>query len=70
MQKYLKYTHAASRGYSLQKQYTLDELKKDMDLEMIKIHFEPINFEWEEPKVEAEKPKLINSSPKEKIEKQ
>lgn len=48
VKKILKYNHPAAMGYDLTKTYDLDDLKKVWSLEMIKIIFEPVNFEWME----------------------
>lgn len=48
MGKYLKYTHPASMKYSVSKAYELEELKKELGLEMIQVLFTPINFKWQD----------------------
>jgi hypothetical protein len=47
MMRYLKYTHPASMGYDLNKSYKLEDLKKELELEVIQVLFTPINFQWE-----------------------
>ena len=47
MKKLLKYSHAAAMGYALDRFYELEELKKDLDLDTIKVVFTPFNFEWD-----------------------
>lgn len=48
--KELKYTHPASMGYYINKIYLLDELKKELSLDKIKILFTPIGWTWNENK--------------------
>jgi len=44
--KYLKYNHPSAMKYDVNKTYELEELKKELDLEMIKILFDPIGWNW------------------------
>jgi len=46
--KLLKYNHPSAMKYDVNKTYELDELKKELDLEMIKVLFVPIGWEWED----------------------
>ena len=46
--KLLKYNHPSAMKYDVNKTYELDELKKELDLEMIKILFEPVGWDWED----------------------
>ena len=56
MSKLLKYTHAAAMGYMSDTLYDLEDIKKELPLDTIKIVFTPVNFEWEVPKeIKAEK---------------
>jgi hypothetical protein len=48
MKKLLKYTHPAAMKYGTADTYELEELKKELDFEMIKVLFTPINFKWED----------------------
>jgi len=55
--KFLEYSHPARTNvYSLNRAYSLDELRADgLNDDQIKILFKPVNFEWEdEVKVKAE----------------
>jgi len=44
--KLLKYNHPSAMKYDVNKTYELEELKKELDLEMIKILFDPIGWNW------------------------
>lgn len=46
--KKIKYTHPSSCGYNPNVIYNLDEILKDMDINKIKVMFEPINFKWKD----------------------
>jgi len=46
--KLLKYNHPSAMKYDVNKTYELDELKKELDLEMIQVLFEPVGWEWED----------------------
>ncbi|MDD4779008.1 MAG: hypothetical protein PHT02_00195 [Tissierellia bacterium] len=46
--KYLKYNHPASMKYNINQVYELEELKKELSIEMIKVLFEPIDFKFED----------------------
>ena len=50
MNRYLlKYNHPSAMGYSVTKTYELEELKKELDLEMIQVLFVPVgNWKWED----------------------
>ncbi|MFA7204598.1 MAG: hypothetical protein WC188_12925 [Candidatus Caldatribacteriota bacterium] len=49
MKKLLKYIHPASMKYSVTDAYDLEELKKELSIEMIKILFTPIgNWSWQD----------------------
>lgn len=48
MNKLLKYTHPAITNYDVNKNYLLEELKKDLSFEKIKLLFTPVNFNWDE----------------------
>ena len=54
----LKYNHPSASKYSLNKTYELEELKKELSLEMIKILFQPVNFEWKDTEVKKKVQKL------------
>jgi hypothetical protein len=56
--KLLKYNHASATKYSLNKTYELEELKKELSLEKIKILFQPINFEWKDLEVKKKVQKV------------
>jgi len=56
IKKYLKYTHPAAMKYDLKKLYELDELKEELDLDMIKVLFSPIDWDFED--LEENKKKL------------
>jgi len=58
MIKLLKYSHPAVTKYDLKKSYTLDELQAELDLERIKILFQPVNFEWKDLEVKKKVQKL------------
>ena len=58
MIKLLKYNHPAVTKYDLKKSYTLDELQAELDLERIKILFQPVNFEWKDLEVKKKVQKL------------
>ena len=52
----LKYTHPSATHFNLNKVYTLDELKKEISLDMIKILFSPVDgSEWTEEKPKKQK---------------
>jgi hypothetical protein len=55
--KYLKYSHPSAMKYKISQTYELEELKQELSLEMIKVLFEPANFEWTdlEPKKHIKK---------------
>lgn len=63
MSKLLKYTHAAAMGYMSDTLYDLEDIKKELPLDTIKIVFTPVNFEWEAPKSlkKTEEPKETKS---------
>ena len=66
MKKLLRYTHVAAMGYALDRFYELEELKKELDMDTIKVVFTPFNFEWEVPKTIAKeglKPENKKSKP-------
>ena len=44
--KLLKYNHPSAMKYDVNKTYELEELKKELDLEMIKFLFDPIGWNW------------------------
>ena len=46
--QYLKYNHPSAMKYDVNKTYELDELKKELDLEMIQVLFVPIGWDWKE----------------------
>ena len=46
--KLLKYNHPSAMKYDVNKTYELDELKKELDLEMIQVLFVPIGWDWKE----------------------
>lgn len=46
MKKILKYTHPSANNYSITEVYGLEDLQQELDLEMIKVLFSPVNFEW------------------------
>ena len=46
--KILKYNHPSAMKYDVNKTYELDELKKELDFEMIQVLFEPVDWEWED----------------------
>ena len=46
--KYLKYNHPSAMKYDVNKTYELDELNKELVLEMIKVLFVPIGWAWED----------------------
>jgi len=46
--KLLKYNHPSAMKYDVNKTYELEKLKKELDLEMIKVLFEPVGWEWED----------------------
>lgn len=46
--KLLKYNHPASMGYDTKKVYNLEDLKKDLSLDKIKILFTPIGWKFED----------------------
>ena len=48
MNKLLKYNHPAKTKYNLDKLYTLDELKEELNMGQIKVLFTPINFDFDE----------------------
>jgi len=55
--KLLKYNHPSAMKYDVNKTYELDELKKELDLEMIKVLFAPIGWEFvdlEEKKIKED----------------
>lgn len=66
--KKLKYTHPASCGYSAKKIYSLDELKDELDINMIKILFEPVDFTWDELESENDTKTEYSNEVKENIE--
>jgi hypothetical protein len=55
--KHLKYTHPAAMKYSVNQVYELEMLKKELSLEMIKVLFEPIDFEWKDLEVKKKNQK-------------
>jgi hypothetical protein len=59
--KYLKYNHPSAMKYSISQTYNLEELKKELSLDKIKVLFEPIDFEWTdlEPKKHNKKAEVI-----------
>lgn len=59
-QKFLKYTHPASMGFDTNKSYELEELKKEFDLELIKVLFVPIGWEFDDLEVK----KIVNVNKK------
>ena len=59
MIKLLKYSHpAVTNKYDLNKSYALDELQKELELEMIKVLFQPVNFEWKDLEVKKHNKKV------------
>jgi hypothetical protein len=56
--KLLKYNHPSATKYSLNKTYELEELKRELSLEKIKILFQPVNFEWKDLEVKKKVQKL------------
>jgi len=56
--KYLKYIHPAAMKYDLKKSYELDELKKELDLDMIKVLFIPVNFKWDDLEIKNKSIKI------------
>jgi hypothetical protein len=51
----LKYTHPAATKWEVNKVYNLEELKSELSDEMIKVLFEPVNFQWQDLEVKNTK---------------
>lgn len=46
MTKILKYSHPSASKYNVNAVYILEELQKELSLEMIKVMFTPLNFKF------------------------
>lgn len=51
--KRIKYTHPSNSGFEANKVYDLDEVLKTTSIELVKILFEPIDFLFEDDKIEV-----------------